>query len=201
MPSQAKNKFDKHIVDCSESITMYVFLRDNSGYKANFNLRFVWIAAVSSLDLFISELIVEKLMVKYVNNAQFEPKLLAESVSFTSVLDLLDTDGTSSLVSFRDMFRRIVKYKTFQHPDKISDGLSYIWNENHKWKLIAEHSGMEPLNCKRTLENIVNRRNLIAHSADYNVTTDERSNVNVDDAQKVVSFISQIVQTIDVLVP
>ena len=55
----AKNKFDSHISQCSEAIAIYEFLEDH-GYNADFGLRFVWVASVSALDHYVTELVVEK---------------------------------------------------------------------------------------------------------------------------------------------
>ena len=59
MTSRAKLLFDSHLQECREVITLYEHFEKTSIYRADFNLRFVWIAAVSALISTYTQLILE----------------------------------------------------------------------------------------------------------------------------------------------
>ena len=88
----------------------------------------------------------------------------------------------------------ILKFKTysFQDPDKISDGLSHIWDESHKWQMIANHMGKTENDTKNELKNIVLRRNQIAHEGDYLFHLGSRERIERSDTIEVMDFIQQL---------
>jgi hypothetical protein len=96
----AKSKFDEHLAQCSEAIAIHEFL-DGHGYSADFGLRFVWVASVSALDHYVTELIVEKSTEHFSNGGQLSAKLLSEVVSTVLGLAILLSAivGTAEVVT------------------------------------------------------------------------------------------------------
>ena len=92
----------------------------------------------------------------------------------------------------------------FQHPDKISDALAYIWPEQHKWERISQ-SMATPISAKdikTKLNNIVVRRNQIVHEGDCLslIIPFQQQPINEADVDDVIKFVSELVDAISALV-
>lgn len=88
-------------------------------------------------------------------------------------------------------------HKAFQDPDKIADALSYIWNEPHKWKALSIEMGMDENDCKKTLRNIVIRRNQIVHEGDYPYLISSGKQVIIEeDVKDIKSYILKLGEVI-----
>ena len=196
----AKTKFDSHISQCSDAITIYNFL-DGHGYNADFGLRFVWVASVSALDNYVTELIVEKATEQFSNNAALTAKLSSEGVPLASLLKMRAVPAAQAVVEFRATMSNAVRFRTFQKADDIADGLAYIWQEKHKWDKIAGSIGEQPKSARRKLNSICTRRDQIVHNADYNEATGDLMPCILSDAKEVISYVLRIVTAIDSLVP
>lgn len=196
----AKNRFDSHISQCAEAVSIYEFL-ESHGYNADFGLRFVWVASVSALDHYVTELVVEKSTEHFSNGAALTAKLLSEGVPLASLLRLRAVSAAQAAVEFRAIMSNAVRFRTFQKSDDIVDGLAYVWNERHKWDKIAAFVGVPAKNAKRKLNGICTRRDLIVHNADYNEATGDLTPCVRSDAEEVITYISKIVAAIDILVP
>jgi len=122
----AKTSFDTHMAQCSESIAIYDFLV-RSGYSADFGLRFVWVASVSALDHYITELIVEKSTEHFANGSSLSPKLSNEGVPISSlmIMHTIPTLQVQAVVQFRNIVRNAVRFRTFQKADDVADGLVF----------------------------------------------------------------------------
>jgi hypothetical protein len=194
----AKSKFDEHLAQCSEAIAIHEFL-DGHGYSADFGLRFVWVASVSALDHYVTELIVEKSTEHFSNGGQLSAKLLSEVVSITSLVKInaMPAFHPQAILEFRAAVRSMVRFRTFQKADDVVDGLAYIWSEKHKWNKISASVGLSAKDARRKLNSICMRRDLIVHNADYNEATGDLTACCRVDAAEVVRYIADVVGAID----
>jgi hypothetical protein len=200
MTTAAKNNFDTHIGQCTEAIHIYEFLGGH-GYSADFGLRFVWVASLSALDHYISELIVEKSTEHYANGKQLSDKILNEAVPFSSMITMHGASPASAVLEFRTAIANSVRFRTFQKADDLADGLSFVWNEKHKWNKISDVIGIEGRSARRKLNSICYRRDAIVHSADHDETTHTLRPCNLNDAVEASGYVMQLVEVIDSLVP
>lgn len=196
----ARNKFDSHISQCAEAITIYEFLEGN-GYNADFGLRFVWVASVSALDHYITELVVEKATEQFSNGAALSAKLSNEGVPLASLIKIRTASAPQALVEFKSIMSDAVRFRTFQKADDVADGLAYVWSEKHKWDKISKAIGVPAKSAKLKLNGICTRRDLIVHNADYNDATGDLTPCIRSDAEEVITYVSRIVAAIDSLVP
>lgn len=194
--SVAKSNFDVHIAECDEAIVTYDYLHSN-GFHAEFALKVVWISAVSALDHYITELIVEVCSLHYSASAGATGKLLAERFSVSAIMELQVAAPAARLVIFRRELTRIVRFISFQKPNAVADGLAYVSPELHKWQKIGSVLGIPTSDAKTTLDQIVERRNLIAHNADIDDSSGQKLPVSKSDAETVVNFIKSLVLAID----
>jgi len=193
--------FDRNILECSDAISVHDYLAKNTGFKAEFNLRFVWIAGISALDHYITELVIEKATEAFVNAAPLQSKLDTEVVTIGRCLSLRYANSVEAVLQFRKLIATGVRFRSFHRASQVADALAYIWGEKHKWQRIASEIGTNAESAKSTLDAIVDRRNLIAHNADIDESSGMRLPVNAQDARRVVTSISNIVEAIDRLVP
>lgn len=80
-------------------------------------------------------------------------------------------------------FQRQMKTQAFQDPEKIKDGLSYIWSEPHKFQVLAGHIGVAEDALKTRLKLISERRNQIVHENDRNLSTYTINPINKPDVE------------------
>ncbi|MDR3544079.1 MAG: HEPN domain-containing protein [Desulfosporosinus sp.] len=196
----SKDNFASHIRQCEEAIEIYNYLKAN-GYSADFGLRFVWVAAVSALDKYITELIIEKSTHHFSNGMQFSGKILNEQVPISSMMAMHSAPPPLAVIEFRKIITGAVRYRTFQKADDVADGLSFIWNEDHKWNKISENLGIENKKAKRKLNSIGIRRDAIVHNADFDEVNNKLTECDLDQASEAMSYIVKIVHIIDELVP
>ena len=198
--SAAKLNFDKHIRECDDALQIYRYL-GTQGYQADFGLRYVWVGSVSAIDHYVTELVIEKSTSQYANQQQLSPKLLNGRVQFSETLPLQSANLPQSVEIFRKAVSNMVRFETFQRAETIADGLAYIWQDAHKWQRISRVVGLHPTQAKDRLNQIADRRNLIAHNADYDESSGVLNNCSLTDAEDTVNYIKQIVTAIESLVP
>jgi hypothetical protein len=196
MKSAASSRFLRHISEVDEAITVYGHLLAR-GYDAKFNLRFVWIYGVSALDDYVTQLILEVASEKFSDGKPQTQRLLNETAKIQDVYQIIQLNSPSSVIDFRSLLSRSISYITFQSPEAIADGLSFIWTEKDKWRILSAYLGMKPKAARRLLGNIVARRNLIAHNADYDDFSASPRDVNRGDAIKTRMFLVGIVYAIE----
>lgn len=185
---------------CAEAIEIYNHLK-GVGYAADFSLRFVWVASVSALDHYISELIVEKGTFHFANGLPLCPKLLNETVPMASLLSLHSVAIPQQVLEFRKVISLVVKFRTFQKADDVADGLSFVWAEQHKWNAIADKLGVSNKSAKGKLNSVAYRRDMIVHNADFDETSGVLRACDLDQARQASDYIFKVVQVIDQLVP
>lgn len=196
----AFDRFEEHIQQCAEAIEIYNHLK-GVGYAADFSLRFVWVASISALDFYISELIVEKGTLHFANSIPLSSKLLNETVPMASLLALHSVTPAQKVVEFRKIISLAVKFRTFQKAEDVADGLAFVWNEQHKWNAIADKLGVENKSAKHKLNSIAYRRDMIVHNADFDEATGVLRVCDPDQARQASKYIRAVVQAIDELVP
>ena len=81
---------------------------------------------------------------------------------------------------------------SFQSPDKIADGLSFIWDENQKWQKLADKLGSNDVTVKQRLNLVVTRRNAIVHEADLNPVSLNKQDIKSEDIIEIVNFLEKL---------
>lgn len=195
----AKTNFDKHVVQSFEALHIYQFLKDN-GYAADFGLRYVWVASISALDNYVSELIVEKAVEQLSNGETLSGRMLSEGVPLSSMISIQAASPTQAIVEFRKIVQQAVRFRTFQKANDVADGLSFIWNEPHKWNKISEVLGISNKPAKYKLNSIAYRRDGIVHNADYDDISGSLKPCSHADAHEALSYVCKVVSAIDELI-
>lgn len=154
-------------------------------------LRWQWAQAVAALDKYIHDVIKVVLIKSY--NKEITP---TKSFSnFLIPISLLD-DPLLIQSSFEQFITKKLSYISYQTPEKINEGLSLIWTEEHKWKFIADKMGENKKHVTNKLKLIAQRRNQIVHQGDYPSTILEKEKISLSEVIEVIEFIEKIVYTI-----
>jgi len=177
----------------------YLFNFVKPPYDYSDLLRWQWTQAVSALDKLIHDLIRIGMRESFVGNRPATDKYSGFAINMATCLQL-QQNPTAAPVLFEQYITAKNKSLSFQEPDKIADGLSYIWTESHKWQAISAHMGKAETDVRIELKNISIRRNQIVHEGDYVSTGFSRQNIEKADVDEVLSFVEQVGTAIYTLV-
>ncbi len=86
--------------------------------------------------------------------------------------------------------------KSFMDPDKISEGLSLIWLETHKWQVIADKMGRDKEQVTTELRNLYKRRTAIVHETDRDPCSANKMRILPSEAERSEDFVSFLGETI-----
>jgi len=160
---------------CREISSLYDHLISSVGSVFCFDdiLRIQVVNSVSAIDRFIHDLIRTGIMDMFIGNKAPTDKYLNEPITLKVHHELVDSMAMFNYTNVMVFEKYIIeKFKifSFEDPDKISDGLSYIWNEKHKWQKIANFIALDERYVRTKLKLIVSRRNGIVHESDRDYT-------------------------------
>jgi hypothetical protein len=154
-------------------------------------LRWQWVHAVAALDKFIHDIIRVGMLDIYTGHRNPTKKYLTFTVDLSTHFQII-RDSDSALFIFEQQVLLKHSYQAFQDPDKISDALSYIWEEKNKWSVISDKIGIPESDVKTQLRNISIRRNQMVHEGDYSDSLLQRQALSKDDVIKVIDFIKKV---------
>ncbi len=129
-------------------------------------LRSSIVYSVSAFDKLMHDLIRIGMVDTYAGRRSATPKFLNEPIPLSVVQQLISPGAAPPEVVFEQCVRSKLKTQSFQDPDKIAEGLGFIWSDSHKWQKIAAQAGIGEATIRTTLKLIVARRNAIVHEAD-----------------------------------
>lgn len=211
----AKHVFDENIVRAKSQTTIYDYCVNQlhmSHETISDILRFQLIYAVSALDRYIHE-VVYRGVEEIINNVRLSTdKYSSHTFKASTLTRVLEysaptfvPSSPSETVSYAILQELSEKLSTlsFQAPDKVKDGLSYIWKEEHKIQVLANVMGLPGKNdndrtklLEQTLKLIVERRNQIVHEGDWDAVNNSRRDITKQEANTATDFIENLCQAI-----
>ena len=188
--NSAYNVFFTILQDTKNSDVLYTYLRDvvKPPYDYSDLLRWQWAQSVSALDKLIHDLIRIGMINIYQGIRPPTSKYFTFTIGMESFAQMQQDPLHASSILEGQIIRKL-SFMSFQEPSKISDGLALIWNEQHKWKFIADKIGQTENYTKTKLKNISIRRNQIVHEGDYPSALLQRQTISHADSMDVISFI------------
>ena len=129
---------------------------------------------VSAFDKLMHDLIRIGMVQIFKGSRPSTEKYQNEGVRILHLPQLIPGSTPPPEVRFEEIIRVKLSTLTFQDPNKVADGLSFIWNEKQKWQQIAICLDMTDEDARRYLKLIVTRRNAIVHEADLNPVTNTK---------------------------
>ena len=153
--------------------SVYDYLTSQLVGPVNFDdlLRFKLAYSVSAFDKLLHDIIREGMVETYTGRRPATPKYLNEPVSLANMRALAAAVTPPPEIVFEGIVRMKLKILSFQEPDKVSDGLSYVWDHSNKWDRISALLGAPTHDVRTRLKLIAGRRNSIVHEADLDPLT------------------------------
>jgi hypothetical protein len=154
-------------------------------------LRWQWVQAVSALDKFIHDI------VKFGMSAIYQGLRNSTNAYRTFTIDIeIHTQMLQypqrAVSSFEQQIQHRNSHLAFQDPKTITDALSLIWDEKHKWQAISICMNLPDEYVRTKLKNISIRRNQIVHEGDYSDVLAQRQTISQTDTIEVVDFIGKV---------
>ena len=163
-------------------------------------LRSQIVYSVSAFDKLIHDLVRVGMVHIFSGTRTPTAKYLNEPISIELHRSLVSAILPPKEFIFEQAISRKLKSISYQDPVKVADGLSYIWDESHKWQQIASRMGMTDSDARTTLKLIADRRNTIVHEADIDPTTNAKLPVSQVECRYITDFLELCGATIAGLV-
>lgn len=194
----AFDQFKDNIKYIRELEALHAYLVNTLNLPDNFSdlLRAQWVYAVSALDKIIHEFVRIGMLESFAGTRVLTPKFSSFPLSLNTLLNIKSATIPPAEYFFEKEVIEKHKILAFQDPDKISDALSLIWFEDHKWQKISDVMLIPQKDIRTKLKNIVDRRNKIVHEADINPLTSLKADIDPIVTKDTVDFIEKICETI-----
>lgn len=192
-------------VDMLAALHAYLSTQVTAVLKVDELLRSEWVARVAALDLYVHEVVAQRMLKIQSGDLPATPKYLNFRVSMETQARMVAGAGSAAALGAFDLaVREQLGFQSFQSPDKISDALK-LCSQIDLWSEVATHLqttkgdlSITSKSLRNTLSAIASRRHKIAHEADLQPTTPrEPWPISVSDLELVRGFIGSIVPAID----
>lgn len=197
--NDALNSFKALIAQTNTTAGLFRYIQEQRiPIDASDLLRWEWVLAVSAFDKYIHDIIRVGMIEEFLGRRPETDKYKTFRISMPSFHSM--KNSTSPELEFEKEIIQKFKTNAYQAPDKVSDGLSYIWVEQHKWQIISTNmrSTISESDLRTKLNNIVLRRNQIVHEGDCipAIIPLQQEVINETDTRDVVNFITELVDAI-----
>jgi hypothetical protein len=202
--NNALNLFKNNINSAKEITGLYDYLHNTlhaNIYTGDDLLRAQIVYAVSAFDKLMHDIIRVGMIEIFHNFRAVTPKYSQETFSIETFSAIFET---SDIYEQQNNFEKAIIFKfravSYQKSTKIADGLSYIWNESHKWQKIAARMNIPEAEIKESLDLIFNQRNRIVHEADHNPSTLNKYTIDKNITEQSVQLLENCGEAIVALV-
>lgn len=205
-----RNLFDDAWHRCDALSSIYAYLSNTTSKALNSDelLRAEWVARVAALDLYVHELIAQRMLEIFEGRRAATDaynKFMLPNGTIGRIRDSVTPDGANA--AFDLEVRRQLGLVTYQGHESIANGIRMI-SSIELWKGIAEHIGASPAEAvkkakgmRAQLSMISERRNKIAHEGDMQPSAPRVPwPICQADLKTVSDFIFTVVEAIDVIV-
>lgn len=190
--------FRANMGDADTLTVLYDYLAESVGGPLSFDdlLRSKFVYAVSAFDKLIHDIVRQGMVEIYSGRRAPTPKYLSEPIPMSVAQQLITPSALPPEVVFEQTIRAKLKILSFQDPDKVSDGLAYVWNESQKWQKIAAAIGSDEKITRTTLKVISTRRNAIVHEADIDPVSETKLPISRNEVEDVAKLLRKVGEAI-----
>ncbi|GLO24202.1 HEPN domain-containing protein [Pseudomonas putida] len=183
--------FQKNIKEANGLGAIYDHLTEIVQISEPFDdlLRYQLVYSVSAFDKLIHDLIRIGMVQIFEGLRPTTPKYANEGIALQHLTDLAPGATPPPGVKFEELVRGKLSIQSFQDPTKVSEGLSFIWNESQKWQTLGAKVGLSDKDAKLNLKLIVTRRNAIVHEADLDPITSLKQPITRTEAEHAAKYL------------
>lgn len=194
--------FKLSIQNAKDLSGLYEYLKSTHAVPFPFDdlLRSQIVYAVSAFDKLMHDIIRVGMVQTFTGSRPATDKYHAETITIRFHRDLVGATIPPQEFLFDAEVARKLSYLSFQDPQKVSDGLSLIWSEPHKWQKIAASLSMPAEEAKTKLKIIAMRRNAIVHESDWDPVTGEKKAISPSECADITDFVERCGTSITSLV-
>lgn len=205
-----KKYFDAVWMRCDNLSSVHAFMANKATQivMAEEILRAEWVARVSALDLYVHELVCQRMLNVFLGKISKPKKFSSFQLPIGVIDEIRDaTTNCDAGIIFDREVRRQLSFVTYQYPERIADGIR-MCSDVELWGDIALHQSGSLSNkdecakkLKKTLCAIVDRRNKIAHEGDMQPMAPKAPwPISQKDLMAVSEFIKKLVDSMEVCV-
>ena len=164
---------------CDQLSALHAYLSNNvtGVLQPEELLRAEWVARVCAVDLYVHELVAQKMLETFDGHRAPTPAYLRFQISAETTHRIRTSVTPSDASAAFDLeIREKLSYVTYQDPEKIADGIRLI-SPMELWNEVAMHLGStaatksnDAKNLKTQISLVARRRNQIAHEGDLQPT-------------------------------
>ena len=185
--------FEKNIEETRYISSLFDYLTNTVVSPMSFEdlLRSQIVYSVSAFDKLMHGIICKGMVETFIGTRIPTPKYLSEPITMATHFELITASLPPKEYLFEQAIVKKLKVVSYQEPGKVSDGLSYIWDEKQKWQKIATSMGMNEQDVRTTLKLIADRRNMIVHEADIDPSTSIKRPLSKTEAASTIDFLHE----------
>jgi len=189
------------------SLASYVESEMTKAIKTEDLLRSEFVSKVSALDLYVHELVVQKMVANFRMAGQLTDSARKFQISLSTAHQMIMSNGIGESCDFLEIeIRERHAHLSFQHPDKIAEAIRLISNCD-LWAEVSLKTGANEKTKKEkskqirtALTAIINRRNKIVHEGDLNNDTPRRPlDIDRKHVEEASALLKEIVTAIDLI--
>jgi len=183
--------FKANMGEAKNLTSLYEYLESSIKSPLSFDdlLRSQIVYSVSAFDKLIHDVVRIGIMEIFTCKRQPTPKYMAETISTSIYNELVSATVPPKEYIFEQAIVKRLKTVSYQDPEKVAEGLSYIWEEKQKWQKIAVKMMTSDNTAKTTLKLIISRRNSIVHEADIDPSTNQKYSISKTECQSITEFL------------
>lgn len=196
--SKSLNQFNKNLDSINTIDGIYLYLESQvKAIDLSEIVRAQYVLLVSAFDYYIHDLVKEGMLKIFSGLKNSNSNYDKFSVSLKTLNLLLSTDDDTLRKEILDNeIRSVTSKQTFQSPTNVERALA-ILDIKKVWTYVSRDLGMTRDDVVKELGLIVNRRNKIAHEADIDPITNEKTPIDRQTLMEVKDFITRIAEAID----
>lgn len=196
--SNSLNQFQKNIESINIIDGIYIYFESQvKAVDLSEIIRAQYVLLVSAFDYYIHDLVRDGMLKVFDGLKSPNSEYNKFSISLKTLSLLLSIDDTNIRRQLLDNeIRNVTSKHSYQAPSNIERALTLIAIKSI-WSSVAKELKMNKEDIVKKLGLIVNRRNKIAHEADIDPITNEKTPIDRNTLIDVKTFISQIAIAID----
>jgi len=196
--SNALDIFKKNIDSINSLGSIYMYFENNKVKALDFSeiLRAEYVLLVSAFDHFIHEVVKEGMLKIFEGSKSANKNFDNFSITLKTLNLILSAEHQHEKKAILDgEIKKITAKDSYQSPSSVEKALNLI-DINNIWSIVSPHMGISPKDIKDQLALIVNRRNKIAHEADFDTLIGAKNPIDRLLVDEVKTFLTKLVYSV-----